>query len=192
MSDAVTVEYGDGVIEITINRPEARNAITGAVRTGITEALAELDSRDDLAIAILTGAGGSFCAGMDLKAFLAGELSGEPGRGMAGLTPAQPRKPVIAAIEGYALAGGCELALACDLRVAAENATFGLPEVKRGLVAGGGGGLRLRPGPPPPGPSPWPPPRRSSPRPRTGPSTRAWTRSSRYSRRCSPPTTPAR
>jgi enoyl-CoA hydratase len=105
--------------------------------------LAELDGRDDLAIAIVTGAGATFCAGMDLKAFLAGELSGEPGRGMAGLTPAQPRKPVIAAVEGYALAGGCELALACDLRVAAESATFGLPEVKRGLVAGGGGLLRL-------------------------------------------------
>ena len=142
MGDAVTVEYGDGVIEITISRPEARNAINGAVRKGVTEALAELDSRDDLAIAILTGAGGTFSAGMDLKAFLAGEIS-EPGRGMAGLTPAQPRKPVIAAIEGYALAGGCELALACDLRVAAENATFGIPEVKRGLVAGGGGLLRL-------------------------------------------------
>jgi enoyl-CoA hydratase len=143
MSDAVTVGYGDGVIEVTINRPEARNALNGAVRTGITEALAELDGRDDLSIGILTGAGGTFCAGMDLKAFLAGELSGEPGRGMAGLTPQQPRKPVIAAIEGYALAGGCELALACDLRVAAENATFGIPEVKRGLVAGGGGLLRL-------------------------------------------------
>jgi len=143
MSDAVTVEYGDGVIEITLNRPEARNAVNGAVRAGITEALAELDGRDDLAIAIVTGAGATFCAGMDLKAFLAGELSGEPGRGMAGLTPAQPRKPVIAAVEGYALAGGCELALACDLRVAAESATFGLPEVKRGLVAGGGGLLRL-------------------------------------------------
>src|ERR1700749_4438067 len=92
MSDAVTVEYGDGVIEITINRPEARNALNGAVRTGVTEALAELDARDDLAIAILTGAGGTFSAGMDLKAFLAGELSGEPGRGMAGLTPVPPHK----------------------------------------------------------------------------------------------------
>src|SRR6202167_5629139 len=143
MSDAVTVEYGDGVIEITINRPEARNAINGAVRTGITEALAELDDRDDLAIGILTGAGGTFCAGMDLKAFLAGELPGEPGRGGAGVAPVQARQPAIAAIEGYALAGGCELALACDLRVAAENATFGIPEVKRGLVAGGGGLLRL-------------------------------------------------
>jgi enoyl-CoA hydratase len=143
MDEAVTVEQGDGVIVITINRPEARNAINGAVRTGITAAVAELDDRDDMAIGILTGAGGTFCAGMDLKAFLAGELTGAPGRGMAGLTPRQPRKPVIAAIEGYALAGGCELALACDLRVAAENATFGIPEVKRGLVAGGGGLLRL-------------------------------------------------
>jgi enoyl-CoA hydratase len=143
MSDEVLVEQADGVIEITINRPEARNAINGAVRDGIAEAVAELDARDDLAIGILTGAGGTFCAGMDLKAFLAGELSGAAGRGMGGLTLAQPRKPVIAAIEGYALAGGCELALACDLRVAAENATFGIPEVKRGLVAGGGGLLRL-------------------------------------------------
>jgi enoyl-CoA hydratase len=143
MSDAVSVEQADGVIEITINRPEARNAINGAVRDGIAEAVAELDASGDLAIGILTGAGGTFCAGMDLKAFLAGELSGAMGRGMAGLAPAQPRKPVIAAIEGYALAGGCELALACDLRVAAENATFGIPEVKRGLVAGGGGLLRL-------------------------------------------------
>jgi enoyl-CoA hydratase/carnithine racemase len=143
MGEAVSVEEADGVSVITINRPEARNAINGAVRKGITEAVAELDARDDLAIGILTGAGGTFCAGMDLKAFLAGEMNGEPGRGMAGLTPQQPRKPVIAAIEGYALAGGCELALACDLRVAAENATFGIPEVKRGLVAGGGGLLRL-------------------------------------------------
>src|ERR1700733_791892 len=143
MGDAVTFEYGDGVIEITINRPEARYALNGAVRKGVTEALTELDSRDDLSIAILTGAGGTFSAGMDLKAFLAGELSGEPGRGVAGPPRGQPRKPVIAAIEGYALAGGCELALACDLRVAADNATFGIPEVKRGLVAGGGGLLRL-------------------------------------------------
>src|ERR1700678_4504027 len=122
MGDAVTVEYGDGVIEITINRPEARNALNGAVRTGVTEALAELDGRDDLAIAILTGAGGTFSAGMDLKAFLAGELSGEPGRGMGGLTPAQPRKPVIAAIEGYALAGGCGRAAACGPRGGGEDA----------------------------------------------------------------------
>src|ERR1700735_5807356 len=101
MSDAVTVEYGDGVIEITINRAEARNAINGAVRTGITEALAELDGRGDLAIGILTGAGGTFCAGMDLKAFLAGELSGEPGRGMAGVAPCPPRQPVVGAVRGF-------------------------------------------------------------------------------------------
>src|ERR1700729_3812453 len=105
MGDAVTVEYGDGVIEITINRPEARNALNGAVRTGITEALAELDARDDLAIGILTGAGGTFCAGMDLKAFLAGEMSGEPRRGMAGVAPGPPRHPGSAAVQGDALAG---------------------------------------------------------------------------------------
>jgi enoyl-CoA hydratase len=143
MGDAVLIEQADGIIVITINRPEARNALNGAVRDGITAAVAELEASDGLAIGILTGAGGTFCAGMDLKAFLAGEMTGEPGRGLAGLVPRQPRKPVIAAVEGYALAGGCELALSCDLRVAAENATFGLPEVKRGLVAGGGGLLRL-------------------------------------------------
>src|SRR5271154_325488 len=124
MSDAVTVEYGDGVIEITINRPEARNAINGAVRTGITEALAELDGRDDLAIGILTGAGGTFCAGMDLKAFLSGDLPEIAGRGLAGITVTPPRKPLIAAVEGWALAGGFELALACDLVVAAEGSKF--------------------------------------------------------------------
>ena len=143
MSDAVTVEYGDGVIEITINRPEARNAINGAVRTGITEALAELDGRDDLAIGILTGAGGTFCAGMDLKAFLAGERPSVPGRGFAGIVERPPDKPMIAAVEGHAIAGGFEIALACDLIVAADNAVFGLPEVRRGLVAAGGGLLRL-------------------------------------------------
>ena len=131
MSDAVTVEYGDGVIEITINRPEARNAINGAVRTGITEALAELDGRDDLALGILTGAGGTFCAGMDLKAFARGEVPIVEGRGM-GFTD-----------RGDQRLDRPELALATDLIVASKDASFGIPEVKRGLVAGGGGLLRL-------------------------------------------------
>ncbi|MGD0703415.1 MAG: crotonase/enoyl-CoA hydratase family protein [Trebonia sp.] len=144
MSEAVIVERLDGVMVVTINRPEARNAINAAVSAGIAAAMRELDAAPELAIGIVTGAGGTFCAGMDLKAFLAGEMGGgKPGRGMATLTERPPRKPVIAAIEGYALAGGCELALACDLRVAAENATFGLPEVKRGLIAAGGGLLVL-------------------------------------------------
>src|SRR5262249_55990786 len=103
----------------------------------------ELDSRDDLAVGIITGAGGTFCAGMDLKAFVAGELPSVEGRGFAGLTQASPRKPIIAAVEGYALAGGCEVVLSCDLAVAAENARLGIPEVKRGLVAGAGGLMRL-------------------------------------------------
>ncbi|MEU7483960.1 crotonase/enoyl-CoA hydratase family protein [Streptomyces sp. NPDC042319] len=143
MSDVVRTEYADGVAVITIDRPEARNAVNLAVSEGVAAALDELDARDDLAVGVLTGAGGTFCAGMDLKAFLAGERPSIEGRGFAGLTDAPPRKPLIAAVEGYALAGGCEVVLACDLVVAAEDANFGLPEVKRGLVAAAGGLLRL-------------------------------------------------
>ena len=94
-------------------------------------------------MAVLTGAGGTFCAGMDLKAFLAGERPSLPGWGLAGFVERPPAKPLIAAVEGAAVAGGFEIALACDLIVAAENARFGLPEVRRGLVAAGGGLLRL-------------------------------------------------
>ncbi|MDB5685999.1 MAG: caiD 2 [Rhizorhabdus sp.] len=128
---------------ITINRAEARNAVNLAVAQGVAAALDELDARDDLSVGIITGAGQSFCAGMDLKAYLRGELPRVQGRGFAGLTEKLPRKPLIAAVEGYALAGGFEIALACDLIVASETAIFGLPEVKRGLVATGGGLLRL-------------------------------------------------
>jgi enoyl-CoA hydratase len=92
---------------------------------------------------VLTGAGGTFCAGMDLKAFARGERPRIEGRGFAGLTEAPPAKPLIAAVEGWALAGGCELALTADLIVAARDARFGIPEVKRGLFAAGGGVLRL-------------------------------------------------
>lgn len=143
MSDVVRTEYADGVAVITLDRPESRNAVNRAVSEGVAAALDELDSRDDLTVGIVTGAGGTFCAGMDLKAFLAGERPGIDGRGFAGLTDAPPRKPLIAAVEGHALAGGCEVVLACDLVVAAEDARFGLPEVKRGLVAAAGGLLRL-------------------------------------------------
>lgn len=142
-SPDVHVRTEDGVMVITIDRPAARNAITLAVSRGMAAALDELDGRDDLAVGVLTGAGGTFCAGMDLKAFLAGERPSLPGRGLGGMTITPPRKPVIAAVEGYALAGGCELALACDLITAGRGARFGLPEVKRGLVAAGGGLLRL-------------------------------------------------
>ncbi|WP_427925105.1 crotonase/enoyl-CoA hydratase family protein [Streptomyces sp. cg40] len=143
MSDAVLTEAADGVTVVTVNRPAARNAVDRAVAEGIATAMEELDARDDLVVGVITGAGGTFSAGMDLKAFLAGELPMVEGRGFAGLTDAPPRKPLIAAVEGHVLAGGFEMVLACDLVVASEDARFGLPEVRRGLVAAGGGLLRL-------------------------------------------------
>ena len=143
MAEAVLVEQRDHILIITINRPAARNAIDAAVTTGIAAAMDGLDARTDLSIGILTGAGGTFSAGMDLKAFLRGEDVTLPGRGLAGLTEAPPKKPLIAAVEGYALAGGCELVLSCDLVIAADDAKFGLPEVTRGLVAAAGGLIRL-------------------------------------------------
>ena len=143
MAGEVLVEHADRIAIITINRPHARNAINHAVSAAMAEALTELDERDDLTVGIITGAGGTFSSGMDLKAFLAGEDVSVAGKGLAGITHAPPRKPLIAAVEGWALAGGCEVALACDLIVAANDAKFGIPEVKRGLVAGAGGLIRL-------------------------------------------------
>ncbi|MGE5290789.1 MAG: crotonase/enoyl-CoA hydratase family protein [Micromonosporaceae bacterium] len=143
MSDAVLLEVDAGIAVLTINRPEARNAVNGAVAAGIAGAIGELDERGDVSVLVLTGAGGTFCAGMDLKGFLAGDNPLEGGRGFGGITERPPAKPIIAAVEGYALAGGFELALACDLIVASEEARFGLPEVTRGLAAGAGGLLRL-------------------------------------------------
>jgi enoyl-CoA hydratase len=143
MTDAVLAETHDKVLVITINRPDARNAINGAVAAGMAAALDQLDADDELRVGVLTGAGGTFCAGMDLKAFLTGDLPVIEGRGLAALTQAPPRKPLIAAVEGWALAGGFELTLACDLVVAAETARFGVPEVKRGLIAGAGAALLL-------------------------------------------------
>ena len=142
-AEAVLVETRDNVLVITINRPEARNAVNGAVAAGVSGALDRLDSEPSLSIGVLTGAGGTFSSGMDLKGFLKGETPVIEGRGLAGLTEAPPRKPLIAAVEGYAHAGGFEMVLACDLVVASREAKFGLPEVKRSLVAGGGGLLRL-------------------------------------------------
>lgn len=139
----VTFEAADGVAVVTIDRPKAKNAVNAAVAKGIAEALDELDSRKDLTVGILTGAGSTFCSGMDLKAFMKGEVPVVEGRGFAGFAQRPPRKPLIAAVEGYALAGGFEAVLACDLVVAAEDAKFGIPEAKRGLVAAGGGLLRL-------------------------------------------------
>jgi enoyl-CoA hydratase len=143
MADPVLTEVNDGIAVITINRPEARNAVNGAVARGIAAAVAEFDGRADVRVLVLTGAGGTFSAGMDLKAFLAGDAPAAGDRGFGGIVERPPAKPVIAAVEGYALAGGFELALACDLIVAGETARFGLPEVRRGLAAAAGGLLRL-------------------------------------------------
>src|SRR5690606_36854710 len=125
----------DGVLVITLNRPAARNAVNLAVSEAVAAAMTELDSSPDLTVGVLTGAGGTFCAGMDLKAFLRGESPVIPGRGFLGLVEAPPEKPLIAAVEGYALAGGCEAVLAADMVVASRTAKFGIPEVKRGLAA---------------------------------------------------------
>jgi enoyl-CoA hydratase/carnithine racemase len=138
----VLVEQRDRILIITINRPKAKNAVNAAVSRGLADAVDRLDGDQGLSVGILTGAGGSFCAGMDLKAFARGEVPIVEGRGM-GFTERPPVKPLIAAVEGFALAGGTELALATDLIVASKDAAFGIPEVKRGLVAGGGGLLRL-------------------------------------------------
>jgi enoyl-CoA hydratase len=138
----VLVEQRDRILIITINRPKAKNAVNSAVAHGLADAVDRLDGDPGLSVGILTGAGGTFCAGMDLKAFARGEVPIVEGRGM-GFTERPPVKPLIAAVEGYALAGGTELALATDLIVASTEASFGIPEVKRGLVAGGGGLLRL-------------------------------------------------
>ena len=143
MSETVTLERDGHVLVITICRPEMRNAIDRATSEAIAQAMDQLDGDKNLTVGILTGAGAHFCSGMDLKAFLRGERVELPNRGLAGIIETPPRKPVIAAVEGYALAGGFEIALACDLIVAADNAQFGLPEVKRGLMAGSGGLMRL-------------------------------------------------
>ena len=143
MAEAVLTEISDGVAVITINRPEARNAVNGAVAAGIAAAVDEADASSEVSVLVLTGAGGTFSAGMDLKGFLSGDSPSFQDRGFGGITQRPPVKPIIAAIEGYALAGGFELALSCDLLVASEEAKFGLPEVRRSLVAGAGGLLRL-------------------------------------------------
>jgi enoyl-CoA hydratase len=141
--DEVLTERDGAILVITLNRPKARNAVNSALARGLAAAVDTLDGDPELSVGVLTGAGGSFCSGMDLKAFLQGEVPTVEGRGFAGITIAPPEKPLVAAVEGYALAGGCEIALACDLIVAARDAKFGLPETKRSLVAGAGGLLRL-------------------------------------------------
>lgn len=144
MAELVTTEVKDGIQIMTINRPQARNAINLETAQALAEALDRFNDDDTVVVGVLTGAGGTFCSGMDLKAFAAtGQRPYVGDRGFAGLCEKPPVKPLIAAVEGYAVAGGCELALACDLIVAASNAQFGLPEVRRAIVPGSGGLVRL-------------------------------------------------
>ncbi|WLW58220.1 crotonase/enoyl-CoA hydratase family protein [Streptomyces sp. YU58] len=139
----VRTERIGSTLLITLDRPEARNAVNAAVATELAAVLDELEADPTARAGVLTGEGGTFSAGMDLKAALRGESPEIEGRGFGGLTEAEPTKPLIAAVEGFAMGGGFELALACDLIVAAEDARFGLPEVRRGLIAAGGGVIRL-------------------------------------------------
>jgi len=139
----VLTEVRGRILIITLNRPEAKNAANLALSKGVAAAIDRLDADDALSVGIITGAGGTFCSGMDLKGFLKGERPSIPGRGFAGLTEAPPKKPLIAAVDGYALAGGMEIALSCDMIVANRNAKFGIPEVKRGLAAAAGGLIRM-------------------------------------------------
>jgi enoyl-CoA hydratase len=143
VSDEILAQRRDRILLVTINRPDQRNAINSAVAHGIAAALDELDATDELSVGVITGAGKGFCSGMDLKAFVTGERPYVGDRGFAGITQRSAAKPLIAAIEGFAVAGGLEVALACDLIVAARGARLGIPEVKRSLVAAGGGLLRL-------------------------------------------------
>ena len=136
---AVLVERRDRVMIITLNRPDAMNAINGDLSHGLWNAVQELDADDSLTAGVLTGNGRGFCSGMDLKAFARGEDIGP----MNTFIRNGSKKPLIAAIEGFALAGGCELALTCDLLVASKGAKIGIREVKVGLFAAGGGLMRL-------------------------------------------------
>ncbi len=139
----ILTERRDRVLVITLNRPDQRNAVNAAVAEGIAGALDRLDGDRELTVGVLTGAGKGFCAGMDLKAFVEGEVPHAGDRGFAGITRRSANKPLIAAVEGFAVAGGLEVALACDMLVAARGARLGIPEVKRSLVAAAGALLRL-------------------------------------------------
>ncbi len=149
VASAVLVERRGHVMLVTLNRPEARNAVNQALWIGAGEALAEAERDVEIRVVIITGAGEqSFCAGADLKALSRGEKIGPEAPeqlawGFAGIVSHAISKPLIAAVNGTALGGGTEIALACDLVIAADNASFGLPEVKRGILAGAGGAFRL-------------------------------------------------
>ncbi|KQX74586.1 crotonase/enoyl-CoA hydratase family protein [Aeromicrobium sp. Root472D3] len=140
----VRVECDGAVAIVTLDRPEVRNAIDVRAATALEQAIDDAEADDGVRVIVLTGAGGTFCAGMDLKAAARGEIPVTERRGPLGLTGRPPLKPLVVAVEGSALAGGCELALAADLVVAADDAVFGVPEVRRGLLAAAGGVMRLR------------------------------------------------
>jgi enoyl-CoA hydratase len=140
---AVTAERHGAVLVVTLDRPARRNAVTLAMAEQVEAALATLERDPALRVGVLTGAGGFFCAGQDLAEGRAGRFAKTPDRGWFGLTGRPPTKPVIAAVEGFALAGGFELVLACDLVVAARDARFGVPEVRTGQVAAAGALVRL-------------------------------------------------
>ncbi|MDT0392060.1 crotonase/enoyl-CoA hydratase family protein [Streptomyces dubilierae] len=140
--DVIVDERGP-LLVVRLNRPRVRNALTRRMAEHLAGAFERLDREGELRVGVVTGTPPAFCSGMDLAAFARGERASWPGRGFGGLTERPPAKPLIAAVEGAAVGGGFEMVLACDLVVAADDATFGLPEVRRGLVAAAGGLLRL-------------------------------------------------
>ncbi|GAA5050755.1 enoyl-CoA hydratase [Thermocatellispora tengchongensis] len=144
MTDAVLTTVAGPILQITLNRPQVLNAVDRELALGLHAAVERLERTPSLIVGVVHGAGRAFCAGNDLKNFGRGpEFSPMTDRGFAGMTERTPAKVTIAAVEGHAAGGGFEIALACDLIVAGESARFALPEVKRGLLAGGGGILRL-------------------------------------------------
>ena len=143
MADPIRSERHGSVLVVTIDRPEARNAFDFATADAMSRAMDDFEADDELRAAVVTGAGGTFSAGMDLKAFARGDVPYVERRGVFGVINEPPAKPLLAAVEGPALAGGFELMLVCDLVVAASDATFGIPEVKRGLLAASGGLIEL-------------------------------------------------
>lgn len=143
MANEVTTEIRDRVMIITLNRPDAMNAVNQNLANELAQALDSLDNNDQVSVGVLAGAGRGFCAGMDLKEFVSSGMPMVGDRGFGGITERACKKPLIAAVEGFALAGGLELALSTDLIVASKGAKFGIPEVTVGLFAGAGALLRL-------------------------------------------------
>ena len=147
MTEPVLYDVSDHIALITLNRPEAMNAVNADLATALGEALDRADHDPEVRVIIVTGTGKAFCAGADLKAIAKGEdisVRGNPQWGFGGYAEHWITKPVIAAVNGFAMGGGTELALACDLIVASSEAKFGLPEVKRGLIAAAGGLIRIQ------------------------------------------------